>query len=281
MVAAPPTLRDLLSDPSVVRIEFDHHIESDSDYIGDPDYALVTEASSAAELVGYVALKLSNQPGLLLEHHVGELFTRNLVLAILTGIIGDSQMGRFLKSNRERRAYGIFSSLFNDLLVLMTTTQGNLSTKEEVFAELGRLSASEKSCNDLLLSKSVDSGSTSYVALDEDESRTLYEAYDQDTIVSVARSVADTLAERSGRLSLIAYYDCSKPDGLVQFRIRRSQAFKRFDVRRIIEMNAVGNGGGHEGAIGFRFERHEIDDIHDFVRKIIAGVEAELARLPD
>ena len=77
---------------------------------------------------------------------MSELFPRNLVLAILTGIIGDSNMGQYLKSRREKRYYQIFSGMFNDMLSRRTTKKTNFSTMDQVFTELQKLSDHEEDC---------------------------------------------------------------------------------------------------------------------------------------
>ncbi len=280
MVAAPDAVAPLFADEArgesgVVVIEFDHHLAADSAYIGDADYALVTEASSACELVGYTAFKLSDRTELLAEYRIDDLFSRNFVLSVLTGIIGDSKMGKFLKSRRERRFYEIFSTMFNDLLTAQTTRAGNFSNKEEVFTELIRLSAEEEACYAYMTEHAAYSPSIGYVVLDEGESRAMTDRFDTETVVSVSRAIADSLAEKSGKLSLAGYYDAT--GGLVQFRVRRSRHFKSYDVRRIIELFDFSNGGGHEGAIGFRIDRDEIDDVRRFTARLIAGIERDIA----
>jgi nanoRNase/pAp phosphatase (c-di-AMP/oligoRNAs hydrolase) len=279
MVAVPKMVRGLMEDSSVVKVEFDHHIASDSDYIGDPDYALVTEASSACELVGYLALKLTNRRDLLEKYEISELLSRNLVLSILTGIIGDSKMGKFLKSRREQRFYNIFVGKFNNILTAKTTNRKDsyFANKERVFAELVRLSASEEKCFSFIMKRAHTTANFGYAVLNESDSKQIFGEFNEDTIVSVARSAADALAERSSKLSLIGYTDFSREDGLVQFRIRRSTHYKDLDLRTILDTFNIKNGGGHDGAIGFRFERKDIADIATYARDLVAGIEAEIA----
>jgi nanoRNase/pAp phosphatase (c-di-AMP/oligoRNAs hydrolase) len=103
--------------------------------------------------------------------------------------------------------------------------------------------------------------------------RELFKLCDNETIVSVARAVCDTLAEESGKLSLVAYYDNPTKSDLVQFRMRRSQKFKTFDLRTVLEIFAIENGGGHEGAIGFRLAKERFDDLEEYVVTLLEGVE--------
>jgi len=55
--------------------------------------------------------------------------------------------------------------------------------------------------------------------------------------------------------------------------MRRSQAFRVFDLRQVLEIFKIKNGGGHEGAMGFRVDQGTVEDIDEFVRRIIEGIE--------
>jgi nanoRNase/pAp phosphatase (c-di-AMP/oligoRNAs hydrolase) len=271
---------DLLSrihlDPEPLRIEIDHHLGADSEYFGDEGYRLVTEASSSSELVGHILLKLKERKDLLETYQISELFPRNLVLAILTGIIGDSNMGQFLKSPRERRYYRIFSTMFNEMLSQSTIKKTNFFTMSEVYGELQKLSTLEENCFNSMMGHKRFSPSIGYVALSEKTSAALYAAFDDDTIVSTARVVADRLAEESARLSLVAFYDNKANSNLIQFRARRSGAYKKYDLRNILSLFSIANGGGHEGAIAFRIPRGEISDFESYVKELVSGIETAL-----
>ena len=278
MMEASAAVRARLSDPNVLRIEIDHHLAADSGYFGDEGYRLVTEASSASELVGHILLKLEGRRELLERHQVAELFPRNLVLAILTGIIGDSNMGQYLKSRREKRYYQIFSTMFNDMLSRRTTKKTNFFTMDQVFTELQKLSSHEQGCFSYMMDRKKTSGSVTFVALSEQDMAPLYASCDDDTIISAARVIADRLAEESGMLGLIAYYDNPGRSDLVQFRVRRSGAWKGYDLRGFLSLFSIANGGGHEGAIGFRIPRGEIPDFRAYVASLLQGIEKAIAR---
>ncbi len=265
-------------DTARLYIEIDHHIGADSEYIGDAGYCLVTEASSACELVGQLAFKLSHRKDILRQYHIQNVFSRNIVLAILTGIIGDSQMGKYLKSNREKRYYSIFSKLFNNLLVRETVKETNFSNMEQVFRELHKNTSAERKCFDYILNKKQFSSSIGYVVLDRADMNYLLSAYDLETVVSVSRNAANVLAEESGRMSLIAYPENMDHTELVQFRMRRSSTYKMFDLRRVLDLFSIKNGGGHEGAIGFRISRMETGDIPSFVLSLINGIEEAIEK---
>ncbi len=277
MIDASPEILSLFDDPKVVKIEIDHHIGSDGAYCGDEAYSLVTDASSAAELVGHLALKLHNKRKLLADHQIDELFSRNLVLSLLTGIIGDSNMGQFLKSNREKRYYKIFSNMFNLMLTKETTKETNFANMNDIHRELTTLSGQEESCYRYMIGRRRAFPSIGYVVLTKEDMRKLYKRYDNDMVVAVSRTVVDALAEESGGLGLVAYYDNPKESDLVQFRMRRSRLFKDLDLRVVLSRLAIENGGGHEGAIGFRFPSSQVADIRRYVRELLPKVQEMLA----
>jgi len=276
MVETSSMVEKLLKDPAVLKIEIDHHIGTDSRYIGDEGYCLVTDATSASELVGHLALKMRNRRGLVDQFQINEVLSRNVVLAILTGIIGDTNMGRFLKSRREKRFYQLFSSMLNNLLAEETVKESNFKNMDEIFNELHRLSTKEDHSYQYFMDRKQFSQSIGWVALDEGDIEKLFRDVDEETVVTVARAVANELAEESGKLSLVSYYDKAGISDLVQFRVRRSQEYKKYDLRNMLALFSIENGGGHEGAIGFRLPRTEIKDYNKFVHGLIKGLEKVL-----
>ena len=116
-----------------------------------------------------------------------------------------------------------------------------------------------------------------YVVLAERDIEILCGEFDNDTIVSVARGVADVLAEESKWLGLVCYPDPPDQSDLVQFRLRRSHRYKAMDLRTVLKTFSIANGGGHEGAIGFRIPKSDIDDLESYVADLVRGIE-ELIR---
>ncbi len=270
-----PDSHKIYQNKNILNIEIDHHLEADSGYIGDKDYCLVDEASSASELVGMMAYKLKNKNEIIEEYNIHDIFSRNFVLAVLTGIIGDSKMGKYLKTRREKWFYSLFSSMFNEMLTKKTHKHSNnFSTMKEVFTELQQLSKQEDECFTLMMAQKVNiSSKIGTVIVNRDIVQHMASIYDHETIVSVARYAADSLAEYTHLLSLVVYYDDSEKSDLIQFRIRRSHSFKSLDLRSILKLFNIKNGGGHPGAIGFRIPETEIEDLNDYVNILIKGIE--------
>jgi len=276
MLEASPAVQKLLSRKDVLKIEIDHHLETDSKFSGNDGYCLVTQASSTCELVGLLACKLSQRREVREDEVVQDIFSRNMVLSILTGIIGDTQLGKALKTHKERRFYEMFSDMFGRMLTEKTTKKTNFFNMEQIFGELRRLSSKEERFHDYLTERRNSIPGVSYAILSESESETVHKAYDHDTIIAVARGVADELAEESGYISVVGYYDQADSSSLVQFRARRSFDFQDYDLRKVLKRLEVENGGGHEGAIGFRLDRSEIVDLDAYVRKVVTTIRDEL-----
>jgi len=270
MISANKGVLSLVGNADVIKVEIDHHLGADSEYIGDKEYCLVAEASSASELVGLIAMKIRSRVDILKEYNITSFMTRNLVLSILTGIIGDSKMGQFLKSKREKKYYQIFSNLYNNLLVNDTVKTTNFMNMGQVFNEIQRLSNHEERCNSFMLGKKVIMPPIGLVVLNQEDMTVLNEMFETEIIVNAMRVVADSLAEESGKLSLVVSDDAGSD--LVQFRMRRSHGYKAFDVRDVLTMFSIDNGGGHEGAIGFRLKRDAIPDLNGYISSLIEGV---------
>ena len=263
-------LRPIMDRDAVRTLEIDHHLEADGEYIGDAGYCLVDEASSTCELIGDLAVKLDRRKALLRRHHVGEIFSRNFVLAIVTGIVGDSKMGQFLKSRREKRYYRYFSRLFNDMLIQKTEkNSGNFSSIQDILNELEKLSEEEDECYADLVRHKQFRDSIAWIALDEEQTAPFLEKYDQEVIVTVAKYAANELAEESGYVSLVAYYDRPDVSDLIQIRMRRSQNYRELDLRSVIAHFGIENGGGHQGAVGFRLPRNQVPDYPAFIQRVI------------
>jgi nanoRNase/pAp phosphatase (c-di-AMP/oligoRNAs hydrolase) len=272
MIGLNEDISALMSSENVRKIEIDHHLASDAEYSGDKGYCLVSEASSTCELIGFLLLKMSKQkerfPRL-------DFFTRNLALAILTGIVGDSQMGKYLKTRKERFYYKTFSMIFNRLLGEKTKKDSNnLSSIEAVFNVIQNFSVQEKRCYDGIMKLKNTKKSIYYICIDERQSAEFIELYGTELIVNVSKAAADNLAEDCCKLGMVVYYDDPSLSNFVQFRLRRSAKYLRSDLRDVLASLKIENGGGHPGAVGFRFKREEIKDIQTFTADMISRIEA-------
>jgi nanoRNase/pAp phosphatase (c-di-AMP/oligoRNAs hydrolase) len=270
-------VRALAEDPLVRRMEIDHHLEADAEYFADDGYALVASASSASELVGYLAYKMEKNKDLIHRYGISEIFSRNFVLAVLTGIIGDSKLGKYLKTKRETRLYEWFSSLFDKLLAQKTRSgSGNFMSKEQVYHAIESLSSGEEALFGKLMATRKQSEYTDYPLINESEVESFQQEHGTDGFISVVKAVADAMAEENGHLSLVAYPDAGN---LFQFRIRRNRSYSAIDLRTLLLRFKFMDGGGHPGAVGFRLNKEEISDPESFILDLVGRIAIAASEL--
>jgi hypothetical protein len=149
----------------------------------------------------------------------------------------------------------------------------NLSSMEAIFDVIQRFSVREKNCFDNITGRKIEIDGVYYVSLGKDDSRELFELYGQELMVNVSKTAADTLAEESGKLGLVSYYDDSTLSDFVQFRLRRSGKYQGLDLRSALVALNIPNGGGHPGAIGFRVNKSDVLDIHEYTKKLAVEVQ--------
>ena len=270
-------IADMIADKNIIKIEIDHHMEADSGYIGDNNYCFADEASSTCELIGYLTFKLRKKD-FIKEYDIIDLFSRNFLVAIITGMISDSKMGKYLKSARQNLFYKYFSTNYNKMLLKMTNSNSNnFSTMEDIFNELEKLSEEETLCYKYFIERKNKSAHIAYTIIDKNDIDYFHSAFKKELVASVARHIANDLAEESGYFSIIAYYDNPEESDLIQFRMRRSHNFSTIDLRDVITELKIEDGGGHPGAIGFRFGQNSVPDLNKFMEEIIDKVEKLLS----
>jgi nanoRNase/pAp phosphatase (c-di-AMP/oligoRNAs hydrolase) len=265
-------IEKMFKNPVVRKIEIDHHVQTDAVYAGDQGFCLVTEASSTCELIGYLVIKMMKKKN---WHKKEDAFFQNISLAILTGIVGDSSMGKYLKNKKEKMYYNLFSNSFDRYMEERTQKSVKKMSAENTFDVLQTFSVQDKKCFDRIMDVTIETGELFYAGLGKAESEELFDNYGNDRMVMVTKVAADTLAENSGKLGLVAYYDTLKPGGLVEFRLRRGSKYNALDLRKVLKKLKLDNGGGHPGAIGFRIPGENIADFGKF----LAGLAEEINAL--
>ena len=274
MIASNPDISSFLADPGMPVIEFDHHLSADAAYSGTPGYCLVNRASSTCELIAMFCCKLNNRKDILQKFNITDLFTRNLVLSMITGMIGDTRFGMTMKNHRDTFFYNLFSDNLATLLRdSVRKNSGNYSSMHDIFKTMQSFSFEEKMLYEKLLERAHYFGMTGYVVLDNEESKNYLSRTDYTLFVKVIKSVTDFLAEKSGTIGLTAYYDMSDVSDLIQFRIRTSRNVTGIDLRSILVDFSIADGGGHPGAVGFRIPKSQISDFNGYISDLLKVLE--------
>jgi len=58
--------------------------------------------------------------------------------------------------------------------------------------------------------------------------------------------------------------------------MRRSQHYKQYDLRDLLKIMHIHNGGGHEGAIGFRLPKDAVNEYQHYVVAMVKKVNSLL-----
>ncbi len=280
MISLSPAMLTLLREERFIDgkpvpiIEFDHHLSADAEYSGTAGYRFVHYATSTCELLALFCHKLEGMTELLESFEIRHLFSRNIVLAMLTGMIGDTKNGLTLKKNRDLFFYKLFTTRFSSILeASLRKNTENYASTHDIFSSIQLLTVFEKDIYQDILARAKYSGRTGYVTLNEEESVAILAQTDYNTFVKAIKSVTDNLAERSGVIGMTSYYDPPGISGLVQFRIRTARDIAEIDLRTILADFSIADGGGHPGAIGFRVPKSSLGDGPGFVSRLLRRLE--------
>ena len=270
MIQFRERIESVIARSDVCVIEIDHHLAADGAYIGNENYRFVDDASSTCELIAELAIRLNRKKNPVTGHRIDNVFTRNIVLAIVIGMIGDAKMGQYLVKASQKRRFRYYSRMFGKMLKRKTIIgSGNISNLQEILHVVERLAGEDEKCFREMLSHKKDYGLISAIALNEVQSLDLMDRYDNETIITAAKYAVNVISSQSGHIGIISYYDDLLHSDYIQIRMRRSPKYKLLDLREILDRIGITNGGGHEGAVGFRVNRGDVTEYESFIESII------------
>ena len=277
MIALDDKILGYFLQKSIPKVELDHHFSKDARHTGDVPYRLTLHASSSCEIVAHICYKLSKQVTVLEKHGIGELYSRNIVLAILTGMIGDAKLGNYLSTRRDRALFKYFLNKLGTILKeSYHTNSRNIASIDEILHTLEKISEKEKLLYDLVSKKITKHDGLGLLILDEKDSSKLQEkADDFQDFIAVVRRITGELSDSPNTASLSCFYYPENISNFVEFRVRAGEVIKGVDFRQVIEDMKVplGNGGGHPGAICFKVEKKEITNLDEYLSHLLEDVK--------
>ena len=260
MIAADGCIYDFLNNPAIPCVELDHHFDSDAAYSGDPDYALVLHASSTCEILCRLCYKLANHPEIRQRYSIEELYSRNLVLALLTGMLGDAKMGNYLATVHDKEVFDYFSKHLNLMLRISTRSENTqkIASMEKLLNVLETSDAETEKIYNLIMDQAIYTGRIGRVILSEADSVSFFDAIDYTQFLGMIKVATNAIAEKSGGVGISVYYDSPKKSNKIQCRIRLCAAARGVDLHPVLAHFKITDGGGHPGAIAFRLP-HDFD----------------------
>lgn len=276
MIALDDKILGFFLQKSIPKVELDHHFSKDARHTGDAPYQLTLHASSSCEIVAIICYKLSKQTTVLEKYGIGELYSRNIVLTILTGMVGDAKLGNYLSTRRDKAFFKYFLNKLGTILKMSHyINSGNISSVDEILHLLEKISEKEKFLYDEISKKTTKYGSLGLLLLDEKSSLKLQEeAEDFQDFVAIVRRITGELSDSPNIASISYFYYPEVISDFVEFRVRAGESIKGIDFRQVIDDLDVplGNGGGHPGAICFKVEKNKITNLDSYVQKLIDDV---------
>lgn len=276
MIAADDYGFRLLADPTIPKVEIDHHFDADAHTVSTPDFSLLLAASSTCEIIAQICYKLSKRSDVLQLYEISELYSRNIVLAMLTGMVGDAKTGGYLFKKRDKKIFDYFFNHLNELLAQKrrrNTT--NIANATELLNMIDSLSTAEHKILNKILDYSVYDHEIGAIFLDRKVSHEFFDLADYTQVVGVVKTATNAIAENAGLIGISAFYDPDDVSNKVQYRVRASKAGNYLNLLTVLLDLKLEDGGGHPGAIAFRFNKNTVSDeaFAEFNRTLIQKLQ--------
>ena len=279
MIAANGCIYDFLNTPSIPKLEVDHHFDSDAAYIGDPNYCLVLYASSTCEILCRICYKLATHPEIRQRYSIEELYSRNLVLTLLTGMLGDAKMGNYISNPHDKEVFDYFSNHLNLMLRISTHSEGRtkkIESMERLLDVMETTDAETEKIYHTIIDRAKYTGHIGTIILSEDESNAFFESIEYAQFTGMIKEATNAIAEKVGGVGISAYYDSPGKSNKIQCRIRASETARGINLHPVLTHFKITDGGGHPGAIAFRLPRESgsslytlLEDIQSFIKQNI------------
>lgn len=280
LLDAGPAIKACLSNPSILKIEIDHHLGADSRYLGNHHYCLVQQASSTCELVLLLCLKVRHMRESLVHLNIRKILTRNMSLALAIGLLTDTHNGKILHGKRAKKIFDAAVRILNRPLKNNTFDASKVTSVMDIMRMDDAQSPTTVRLEHYFTRRVKQKPRLRYVILHRTESEYLARIFEYTLIQSASRIIVDRLAEESRFFGLVGYivpHDHSPSGFIMQCRLRRSLAWGNTDLRTILQVCNIEDGGGHEGAVGFRFPAVSDKETNAVVTRIIEALHDQSA----
>ena len=281
-----PFIWEHLLSRNIPVIEIDHHFGADSEKFADHGVDLFRNANATTEITGELLKKLHERyPGT--PHPFNQ---RNIVISLLTGILGDTMGGRVVpykqsyvqwvgslgnklkRNTRWRKPNGVRSG--DDKKTKFGSTQ-------QILEYLNRLSHEQEVCINTLKNRMVveeEVCSLNLLNSTYPQVQDVCRPYNSAWFAYILGFLLNEIPNASSKVGLIYFHGKNADDrDCIYIKMRRSTDYSGIDLRTTeCQLKAVFNGkymggGGHPGAASFRIHPH---DENEFLAKFAQVVES-------
>ena len=289
-----PTIREHLLSRNVPVIEIDHHFGADSEKLADQAVTLYQNANATTEITGEL-LKKIHQKNPDLPHPFNQ---RNIVISILTGILGDTMGGRVVS---HKQSYVQWMGTLGNKLKRNTRLRkpngvrpgDDRTTKfqnpQQIQKYLTRLSREQEICLNALQQRMVTDGDVESLNLlnsTYSEVEAFCRPFDSPWFTYVLGFLLSQISDSttsSTKLGCIYFHGKNAEDkDCIYIKIRRSGHYSGIDLRtteshlRNAFQDKYMGGGGHPGAVSFRVHCHDETQFLANFERIITAIKKTL-----
>ncbi|GJL79076.1 MAG: DHH family phosphoesterase [Nitrospinaceae bacterium] len=283
-----PFIWEHLLSRAIPVIELDHHFGADSEKLADRGVTLFRKANATTEIIGELLKKLHKKH----PDKPHPFNQRNIVISLLTGILGDTVGGRVVP-NRQSYVQWV-SSLGNKLKRNTRWRKPNgvrpgddrktkFGKPQQILEYLNRLSEEQKNCIKALKERMVvDKEVCSLNLLNStySEVQDVCRPYSSPWFAYILFFLLDQIPDTSGKLGLIYFHGKNADDrDCIYIKMRRASDYSGVDLRttecqlRAVFGGKYMGGGGHPGAVSFRIHPHDENEFIAKFEQVVDGLK--------
>lgn len=286
-----PYIWENLLSHNIPVIEIDHHFGADSETLADYGVTLFSRANATTEITGELLKKLHEK----YPEKPHPFNQRNIVISILTGILGDTVGGRVVP-NKQNYVQWV-GSLGNKLKRNTrwrkpngvrpgddrTTKFGN---PQQILEYLNRLSEEQKNCIKTLKKRMVVDGEVCSLNLlnsTYSEVQDVCRPYNSPWFAYILGFLLDQIPGSSSKLGLVYFHGKNADDrDCIYIKMRRSSEYSGVDLRttechlRAVFGEKYMGGGGHPGSASFRIHPHDENEFLTRFEKVVDALKSSI-----
>jgi nanoRNase/pAp phosphatase (c-di-AMP/oligoRNAs hydrolase) len=289
-----PTINEHLLSRNVPVIEIDHHFGADSEKLVDQSVTLYQNANATTEITGEL-LKKIHQKNPSLPHPFNQ---RNIVISILTGILGDTMGGRVVS---HKQSYVQWMGTLGNKLKRNTRLRkpngvrpgDDRTTKfanpQQIQKYLTRLSREQEICLNALQKRMVPDGDVESLNLlnsTYSEVEAFCRPFDSPWFTYILGFLLSQISDSTTsatKLGCIYFHGKNAEDkDCIYIKIRRSGHYSGIDLRtteshlRNFFQDKYMGGGGHPGAVSFRVHCHDETEFLASFEQVVTAIKKTL-----
>lgn len=251
-------------------IEIDHHFGADSEQILDHSVHLFREANANTEIIGELLTLFKKEN----PEMPNPFERRNILLALITGLLSDTVGGKVVHFKQEYESW--FNSWSDALgkntrLALSTDSKGGSNGKKfqnpaEILQALDQLSPEQEQCIEQLeklIGIERGLGTLNLLNSTYEKVKDYSRPFDSSWFSELTLNLVNLVPEKSEKIGAI-FFEGKNAEGkdCLFLKLRRAVSYSGFDLRQTEDLitktfsEHYMGGGGHQGAVSFRFHRH-------------------------